>query len=95
MNEYDQTFDLKVLIGHGDLISRFSDFCLISRLSVGIRTYFFHEIFAYDMTFDPKVFLGHCSLILWFSDFALYLNTQLVFFHTSSRLQMSLARPLT
>ena len=29
MNEYDQTFDPKVLIGRCDLISRFSDFCLI------------------------------------------------------------------
>ena len=36
------------------------------------------------MTFYPKVFLGHCDLILWFSDFALYLNTQLVFFHTGT-----------
>ena len=28
MNEYDQTFDPKVLIGHCDLISRFGDFAL-------------------------------------------------------------------
>ena len=39
-------------------------------------------MFAYDKTFDRKVFLGHCDLISWFSDFALYLDTQLVFFHT-------------
>ena len=51
-------------------------------------------MFAYDMTFDPKVFLGHCDLILWFSDFALYLDTQLVFFHTTFRLQMTLTGPL-
>ena len=38
----------------------------------------------YDKTFDRKVFLGHFDLpvISWFSDFALYLDTQLVFFHT-------------
>ena len=36
MNEYDQTFELKVLVGRCDLISRFSDFCLISKYSVGI-----------------------------------------------------------
>ena len=39
-------------------------------------------MFAYDKTFYRKVFLGHCDLISWFSDFALYLDTQLVFFHT-------------
>ena len=30
MNEYDQTVEPKILIGRCDLISRFSDFCLIS-----------------------------------------------------------------
>ena len=39
-------------------------------------------MFAYDKTFDPEVVLGHCDLISWFSDFALYLDTQLVYFHT-------------
>ena len=46
-------------------------------------------MFVYDKTIDlnnSKVFLGHCDLILWFSDFALYLDTKLVFFHTSFRL---------
>ena len=28
MSEYDQTFDPNILIGHSDLISRFSDFAL-------------------------------------------------------------------
>ena len=28
MSEYDQTFDPNILIGHCDLISRFSDFTL-------------------------------------------------------------------
>ena len=39
-------------------------------------------MFAYDKTFDPEVILGHCDLISRFSDFALYLDTQLVYFHT-------------
>ena len=43
----------------------------------------FHDMYEYDKTFDRKVFLGHCDLISWFSDFALYLDAQLVFFHTS------------
>ena len=36
MNENDQTFDLKVLIGRSDLILQFSNFCLISRHSFGM-----------------------------------------------------------
>ena len=39
-------------------------------------------MFAYDKTFDPEVVQGHCDLISQFSDFALYLDTQLVYFHT-------------
>ena len=83
MFAYDKTFDPKVVLGQYDLISRFSDFTFISRHSTGIWTYFFHDMYEYDKTFDRKVFLGHCDLISWFSDFALYLDTQLVFFHTS------------
>ena len=36
----------------------------------------------YDKTFDPEEVLGNCDLISRFSDFALYLDTQLVYFHT-------------
>ena len=43
-------------------------------------------MFAYDKTFDPEVVLGHYDLISRFSDFALYLDTQLVYFHTFFRL---------
>ena len=56
---------------------------------------FFQSMFAYDKTFDPEVFLGHCDLISRFSDFALYLDTQLVHFHTVFRLCLSMTRPLT
>ena len=34
----------------------------------------------------PNILLGHCDIISWFSDFALYLDTELVYFHTSFRL---------
>ena len=37
---------------------------------------------GYDQTFDPKILICHCDLISRFSDFALYLDTQLVYFHT-------------
>ena len=48
--------------------------------------HFFQSTFAYDKTFDPEVVLGHCDLLSWFSDFVLYLDTQLVYFHTFFRL---------
>ena len=37
----------------------------------------------YDQTFDPNILIGQCDLISRFNDFALYLDTQLVYFHTS------------
>ena len=39
-----------------------------------------------DLAFDPNKLIGHCDLISRFSDFALYLDTQLVYFHTYFRL---------
>ena len=85
MSEYDQTFDPNILIGHRDLILRFSDFALyLGTQMVYEQTSF--TLFAYDKTFDPEVVLGHCDLISRFSDFALYLDTQLVYFHTFFRL---------
>ena len=84
MFAYDKTFDPKVVLGHYDLIPRFSDFALY----LGTQLVYEHTVFrfVYDKTFDPEVFLGHCDLISWFCDFALYLDTQLVFFLTSFRL---------
>ena len=35
-----------------------------------------------NQAFDPDILKGHCDLISWFSDFALYLDIQLVYFHT-------------
>ena len=45
----DKTFDPKVVLVHGDLISLFSDFalCLDNRHSVGLFSYFFQFINAY------------------------------------------------
>ena len=85
MSEYDQTFDNSILIGHCDLISRFSDFALYLGTQM-VYEQTSHSMFAYDKTFDPEVVLGHYDLISRFSDFALYLDTQLVYFHTFFRL---------
>ena len=61
MNEYEQTFNPNVLIGHYDLISCFSDFALyLGTQLVYEQTSF--TLFAYDKMFDLKVFLGHYAL---------------------------------
>ena len=83
---YDKTFDPKEVLGHCDPIPWFSDFCHISQHSVGIFSYFYQIMNEFEHTFDPKVFIGHYDLISWFSYFAFYLDTQLVYFHTSFRL---------
>ena len=82
MSEYDQTFDPNILIGHCDLISRFSDFALY----LGTQMVYEQISYAYGKTIDPEVVLGHCDLISRFSDFALCLDTRLVYFHTFFRL---------
>ena len=80
MFAYDKTFDPKVVLGHYDLISRFSDFPLYLSTQLVYEHTLTICLRKYNKTFDRKVFLGHCDLISWFSDFALYLDTQLKFF---------------
>ena len=54
---------------------------------ISVLKWFMNKLLSkYDKTFDPKVVLGHCDLISQFSDFALYLDTQIVYFHTFFRL---------
>ena len=94
MSEFDQTFDPNILIGHYDLISRFSDFALYLGTQV-VYEQTSLTLCVYDNTFDPKVVLGQYDLISRFSDFPLYLCTQLVYEHTSFTTCMSMTRPLT
>ena len=96
MFAYDKTFDPEVVLGHCDLISRFSDFALY--LDTQLVYFYFHTIFSmseYDQTFDPNILISHCDLISRFSDFALYLSTQVVYEHTSFTLCLRMTRPLT
>ena len=81
MLAYDKTFDPEVVLGHCDLISRFSDFAL----HLDTQLEYFQIMSEYDQTFDPSILIGHYDLISRFSDFALYLGTQVV---------MSMTRPL-
>ena len=94
MSEYDQAFDPNILIGHCDLISRFSDFAL----HLDTQLVYFHIFFRlseYDQTFDPNILIGHCDLISRFSDFALYLRSQMVYEQTSFKVCLRMTRPLT
>ena len=93
MFAYDKTFDPEVVLGHCDLISRFSDFSFISWHSISIFSYFFQIMSEYDQTFDPNILIGHCDLISRFSDFALYLGTQVVYEQTSFTLCLRMTRP--
>ena len=88
MSEYDQAFDPNILIGHCDLLSRFSDFALYldTQLQCSIFSYFFQIMIEYGQTLDPNILIDHCYLISRFSDFALYLDTQSVYFHIFFRL---------
>ena len=92
MNNYDQTFNPNILVGHCDLISWFSDFALYLSTQV---VYEQTSLFAYDKTFDPKVVPGHYDLISQFSDFPLYLGTQLVYEHTVLTICLRMPRPFT
>ena len=86
MSMYDLTFDPNKLIGHCDLISRFSDFGLY----LDTQLVYFHTSFRLLVCMTrpliPNTLIGHCDLISRFSDFALYLDTQLVYYYTSFRL---------
>ena len=74
MNEYDQTSDPNILIGHCDLISWFSDFALYLDTQLVYFCTFFQIMSEYDPTFDPNILIGDCDLISRFIDFALYLT---------------------
>ena len=96
MSEYDQAFDPYILIGHYDLISRFSDFALyLDTQLVYIFILFFQIMSKYDQTFDPIILIGHCDLISRFSYFDLYLGTQMVYEQTSFKVCFRMTRPLT
>ena len=77
ISEYDHAFDPNILIGHCDLISRFSDFALYLDTQLVYFHTFFQIMSEYDQTFDPNILVGHCDQISRFSDFALYLGTQM------------------
>ena len=94
MSKYDQAFEPNILIGHCDLIHGSVILPYILTLN-WFMTNFFHTLFGYDKTFDPKFVIGHYNLISRFSDFPLYLDTQLVYEHTSFIICLHMTRPLT
>ena len=94
MSKYDQAFEPNILIGHCDLISRFSDFALHLDTQL-VHDQLLHTLFGYDKTFDPKVVICHYDLISRFSEFPLYLGTQLVYEHFSFMICLHMTTPLT
>ena len=95
MSEYDQAFDPNILIGHCDLISRFSDIALYLDTHLVYFHTFFQIMSEYDQTFVPNILIWHCDLISRFSDFALYLGTQMVYEQTSFKVCLLMTRPFT
>ena len=91
MSEYDQTFDPIILIGHCDLISRFSDFALY----LSTQVVYEQTSFTLCLLMTRPLTLGQYDLISRFSDFPIYLGTQLVYEHTSFTICMSMTRPLS
>ena len=95
MIAYNQAYDPEILIGHCDLISRFSDFALYLDTQLVYFHTFFQIMSEYEQTFDPNILIDHFDLISRFSDFALYLSTQMVYEQTSFKVCLHMTRPLT
>ena len=69
MNQFDQTFDLKINVGHCDLYSMVQWFCLISWRLFDAWTLLFGIMSQYDPKFYLKIIIGHCDLYFmaqWF-----------------------------
>ena len=64
MSEYDQAFNPNILIGHCDLISRFSDFALYldTQLVYLYPRHLCRRVYSFRFSVRPFV----CSLVRWF-----------------------------
>ena len=69
MNQYDWTFDLKIIVGNCDLYFMVHWFCVISWRLFDVWTSLIWIMNRYDTTFDLKIIVGHCDLyfmVQWF-----------------------------
>ena len=73
--EYDQIFDLKVVIGHCDLISWSSDFVIYLDTLLVQEHASFRKRVSRSRPLTKKVVIGHSDQISWSTDFVLYLDT--------------------
>ena len=94
MSQYDQTFDLKMNVGHCDLYFMVPWFCLIFWRLFDIWTPYFGIMSQYDPMFDLKINVT-VTYISWSSDFALYLEDCLMYEHHTSGLWVSTTQHLT
>ena len=95
MLAYDKTFDPEVVLGHCDLVSRFSDFALHLDTQLEYFQTFFRLRVIMTRPLTPNILIGHYDLISRFSDFALYLGTEVVYEQTPLTLCLCMTRPLT
>ena len=68
MSQYDQTFDLKIFLGHYDLHFMVTEFALYLE-DFDVWTSYFRIMSQYDTTFDLEINVGHCDLYFmgqWF-----------------------------
>ena len=69
MNQYDPTFDLKIIVGHCDLYFMVQWFCVISWSLFDVWTSLFGIMNQYNPTFDLKIIVGQYALyfmVQWF-----------------------------
>ena len=62
MNQYDPTFNRKIIVGHCDLYFMVHWFCVISWRLFDVWTSLFGIMNQYDPTFDLKIIVGNCDL---------------------------------
>ena len=72
-------FDIKINIGHWDLLFMVQCFCVISWRLFDVWTSYFGIIGQYDLTFDLKINVNlYVTYISWSSDIVLYLQDNLM-----------------
>ena len=60
MRQYENTFDIKIIVGHCDIYFMVQCFCFISGRLFDVLTSYF-EIMSQQDTFDLAINVGHCN----------------------------------
>ena len=95
MGQCDQTFDLKINVGHCDLYFMVQEFCLMSWRLFDVCTSYFGIMNLYDLRFDLKINVGHCDLYFMVQWFCLVHWRHMMYEHYYLELWFSMTRRLT